>query len=86
MPSFLFTYEECENLAYGTYASMTANYYSKVKSLKAITDMTLTSHEEIKTGVYKLVYNYTRIVYVNYTKSVAEVEGVLISPQDFLIV
>lgn len=86
VPSFLFTYEECENLAYGTYASMTANYYSKVKSLKAITDMTLTSHEEIKTGVYKLVYNYNRIVYVNYTKSVAEVEGVLISPQDFLIV
>lgn len=86
VPSFLFTYEECENLAYGTYASMTASYYSKVKSLKAISDMALTSHEEIKTGVYKLVYNYNRIVYVNYTKSVAEVEGVLISPQDFLIV
>lgn len=84
--SFLFTYGDCEGLAYGNYASIAAQYYSKIKSLKAIADMRITSHEEIKSGIYKIVYNYNRVVYVNYTTSVAEIEGVLLSPQDFLIV
>ncbi len=84
--SFLFTYEECEGLSYGNYASIAAQYYSKIKSLKAVADMRITSHEEIKPGIFKIVYNYNRVVYVNYTSSVAEIEGVLLSPQDFLIV
>ncbi len=86
VPSYLFTYENNGNLSYGTYASVLSSYYSKLKSLKAVTDMRMTSHEKMQEGVYKIIYNYNKIVYVNYTKSVAEVEGVLISPQDFIIV
>ncbi len=86
VPAFLFTYEDCEGLAYGNYASIAAHYYSEVKALKAVADMKITSHEEIKPGIFKTVYNYNRVVYVNYTGSVAEVEGVLLSPQDFLMV
>ncbi len=86
VPSFLFTYEECNNLSYGAYASQTAHYYSKVKSLKAIQNMAMTSHEKLLTGVYKITYGYNKVVYVNYNQSVITVDGLLLSPQDFIIV
>ncbi len=86
VPSFLFTYEDCANLSYGMYASQTAQYYSKVKSLKAVENMVMTSHEKLLTGVYKITYGHKSIVYVNYNKSVITVDGLLLSPQDFIIV
>lgn len=84
-PSFLFTYNECADLAYADYASLTAKYYSKVKGLKAVTDMQITSHEQRVPGVYKIVYGYNKTVYVNYNKSVVTVDGLLLSPMDFVL-
>ena len=86
VPSFLFTYEDCNNLSYGSYASQTAQYYSKVKSLKTIQGMTITSHEKLLSGVYKVTYGYSKVVYVNYNKSVVTIDGLLLSPQDFILV
>lgn len=86
VPSFLFTYEECNGLSYGTYATQTAQYYSKVKSLKAVQSLPMTSHEKLLNGVYKVTYGYNKVVYINYNKSVVTVDGLLLSPQDFIIV
>lgn len=86
VPSFLFTYEECNDLSYGTYATQTAQYYSKVKSLKAVQNLPMTSHEKLLNGVYKVTYGYNKVVYINYNKSVVTVDGLLLSPQDFIIV
>ena len=84
-PSYLFTYNDCADLAYADYASLTAKYYSKAKSLKAVTDMQITSHEQRVPGVYKIVYGYNKTVYVNYNKSVVTVDGLLLSPMDFVL-
>lgn len=86
VPSFLFTYEECNGLSYGTYATQTAQYYSKVKSLKAVQNLPMTSHEKLLNGVYKVTYGYNKVVYINYNKSVVTVDGLLLSPQDFILV
>ena len=86
VPSFLFTYEECNDLSYGTYATQTAQYYSKVKSLKAVQNLPMTSHEMLLSGVYKVTYGYNKVVYINYNKSVVTVDGLLLSPQDFILV
>ena len=79
VPSFLFTYEECNDLSYGSYATQTAQYYSKVKSLKAVQNLPMTSHEKLLNGVYKVTYGYNKIVYINYNKSVVTVDGLLLS-------
>ena len=86
VPSFLFTYEECNNLSYGTYATLASQYYSKLKSLKAIQGLEITSHEKLLAGVYKVTYGYNKVVYVNYNDSVVTVDGILLSPQDFILV
>lgn len=86
VPSFLFTYEECNDLSYGAYATQTAQYYSKVKTLKAIQGLSMTSHEQLLNGVYKITYGHSKVVYVNYNKSVVTVDGLLLSPQDFILV
>ena len=86
VPSFLFTYEECNDLSYGTYATQTAQYYSRLKSLKSIQGMAITSHEKLLSGVYKTTYGYNKVVYVNYNESVVTVDGILLSPQDFILV
>lgn len=86
VPSFLFTYEECNNLSYGRHATVTAQYYSKLKSLKTIQGTAITSHEKLLTGVYKTTYAYNKVVYVNYNDSVVTVDGILLSPNDFILV
>ena len=86
VPSFLFTYEECNDLSYGAYATQTAQYYSKIKSLKTVQGMVMTSHEMLMPGVYKTTYGYNKIVYVNYNETVVTVDGLLLSPQDFIMV
>jgi hypothetical protein len=73
-------------LSYGTYATQTAQYYSKVKSLKAVQNLPMTSHEKLLNGVYKVTYGYNKVVYINYNKSVVTVDGLLLSPQDFILV
>lgn len=86
VPSFIFTYNKCENLSYGEYASSVAQYYSRIKALKAVTNLPLTSHEEIYKDVYKVTYGYSKTLYINYTGNVQTVEGVMLSPNDFLLV
>ncbi len=86
VPSFVFTHNKCENLSYGEYASLTAKYYTKLKNLKSVLSLPMTSHEKISDGVYKVTYGYSKLVYINYTGSVQTVEGVVLSPNDFLLV
>ena len=85
-PSFVFTHKGNESLDYGVYASQTAKYYSIVKRMMPLMDMEITSHEQVVSNVYKITYDYNKIVYVNYNPSVVEVNGVLISEKDFLII
>ncbi len=85
-PSFVFTHKGNESLDYGVYASQTAKYYSIVKRMMPLMDMEITSHEKVVSNVYKITYDYNKIVYVNYNPSVVEVNGVLISAKDFLII
>lgn len=85
-PTFLFTYGDCENLSYGIHASTIAKYYTNLKSLKSIQDMKITSHEKVGEGVYKTIYNYKRVVYVNFNSSVMMADGVLIAPQSFVLI
>ncbi len=85
-PSFVFTHNNCDALDYGPYASQTAKYYSKVKKMMPLMDMKITSHQKVVSGVYKVTYDYSKIVYVNYNPSVVEVNGILISAKDFVII
>ncbi len=85
-PSFVFTHNNSDILDYGPYAAQTAKYYSKVKQMMPLMDMEITSHEKIVSGVYKVTYDYSKIVYVNYNPSVVEVNGILVSAKDFVII
>jgi hypothetical protein len=57
-----------------------------MKSLKSIQGLEITSHEKLLAGVYKVTYGYNKVVYVNYNDSVVTVDGILLSPQDFILV
>lgn len=85
-PSFVFTHKGNDSLDYGIYASQTAKYYSIAKRMMPLMDMEITSHEQVVSNVYKITYDYNKIVYVNYNPSVVEVNGVLVSAKDFLII
>ncbi len=85
-PSFVFTYDGSEKLDYGLYAARTAQYYSQVKRMLPLTDMEITSHKQVVSGVYKIVYDYNKIVYVNYNPSVVEVDGIYVYANDFVII
>ena len=85
-PSFVFTYDKSAVLDYGLYATQTAKYYSSVKRMLPLMDMTITSHEQVVSGVYKITYDYSKIVYVNYNPSVVEVNGILVSAKDFVVI
>ncbi len=85
-PSFVFTYDKCDVLDYGVYATQTSKFYSSVKRMLPLMDMKITSHEQVVSGVYKITYDYSKIVYVNYNPSVVEVNGVLISAKDFVVI
>lgn len=84
-PSFLFTYDGTD-FDYGLFATSTAKYYSFVKRMSSLTDTVITSHEKVASGVYKVTYGFGKVVYVNYNPSVVTVDGILISPKDFVII
>lgn len=86
VPSFVFTHDKSGILDYGVYATQTAKYYSSVKRMLPLMDMKITSHEQILSGVYKITYDYSKVVYVNYNPSVVEVNGILVSAKDFVII
>lgn len=86
VPSFVFTYDKCDVLDYGIYATQTAKFYSSVKRMLPLMDMIITSHEQVVSGVYKITYDYSKVVYVNYNPSVVEVNGILVSAKDFIII
>lgn len=85
-PSFIFTHDNCAVLDYGVYATQTAKFYSSVKRMLPLMDMKITSHEQVVSGVYKITYDYSKIVYVNYNPSVVEVNGILVSAKDFVVI
>ena len=85
-PSFLFTHADCGGLEYGIHASQTAKYYTRIKQLMTLTDMTITSHEEIAAGVFKVIYDFNKVVYVNYNPAVVNVDGIFIDARDFVII
>lgn len=85
-PSFIFTYDNCNVLDYGVYATQTAKFYASVKRMLPLMDMKMTSHEQVVSGVYKITYDYSKVVYVNYNPSVVEVNGILVSAKDFVVV
>lgn len=86
VPSFVFTYDKCDVLDYGVYATQTAKFYSSVKRMLPLMDMKITSHEQVVSGVYKITYDFSKVVYVNYNPSVVEVNGILVSAKDFIVV
>ena len=85
-PAFLFTHNSQSNLNYNVYASYTAQLYARAKKLLPVMDMKMTSHEVVIDGVYKITYDYSKVVYVNYNPSVVEVNGVMISAKDFVVI
>ena len=85
-PSFVFTYDNCNILDYGVYATQTARFYSSAKKMLPLMDMKITSHEKVLSGVYKVTYDFNKVVYVNYNPSVVEVNGILVSAKDFVII
>ncbi len=85
-PSFIFTHSNCAVLDYGVYSSQIAKYYSSAKRMLPLMDMKITSHEQVVSGVYKITYDYSKVVYVNYNPSVVEVNGILVSAKDFVVI
>lgn len=85
-PSFLFTHSSESNLNYNVYASHTAELYADAKKLLPVMDMKITSHELVVPGVYKITYDYNKVIYVNYNPAVVEVNGVMISAKDYVII
>ncbi|MBQ8182511.1 MAG: hypothetical protein IJ025_01245 [Clostridia bacterium] len=86
VPSFLFTHESSSNLNYNIYATQTSELYSDAKALLPVMDMKITSHEKVVSGVYKTTYDYNKVVYVNYNPSVVEVNGIMISAKDYVVI
>lgn len=86
VPSFLFTHSADTSISYSSYATQTAKLYSKAKQLSPVMNMKMTSHEKVTDGVYKITYDYTKIIYVNYNPSVVEINGVMISAKDFIVI
>lgn len=86
VPSFLFTHSADTSISYSSYATQTAKLYSKAKQLSPVMNMKITSHEKVTDGVYKITYDYSKIVYVNYNPSVVEINGIMISAKDFVVI
>ncbi len=86
VPSFLFTHSADTGISYSSYATRTVKLYSKAKQMNPLMKMKITSHEKVTDGVYKITYDYAKIVYVNYNPSVVEVNGVMISAKDFIVI
>ncbi len=86
VPSFLFTHSSGSTLDYNAYVSQTASIYGEAKQILPLLDMSITSHEIAVPGVYKITYDYSRVVYVNYNPSVVEVDGIMIPAKDFVII
>ncbi len=86
VPSFLFTNDSTTAVSYSSYATQTSKLYSRAKKLSSVMNMKMTSHEKVTDGVYKITYDYSKIVYVNYNPAVVEVNGVMISAKDFIVI
>ncbi|MBR4286432.1 MAG: hypothetical protein IKT55_01865 [Clostridia bacterium] len=86
VPTFLFTHDASSNLNYSLYASETAKLYAESKALLPVMDMKMTSHEKVVSGVYKITYDYNKVIYVNYNPSVVEVNGIMISAKDYVVI
>lgn len=86
VPSFLFTHSELESLGYSAYVNAAASIYESAARALPLLGMGISSHQLVTSGVYKVIYDYSKIVYVNYNPSVVEVDGVMIPAKDFIVI
>lgn len=86
VPSFTFTHNSGSTLDYNAYVSSVAGICESAERTKDLLGMTITSHQNLLSGVYKVTYDYSKTVYVNYNTSVVTVEGIMIPPKDFIII
>jgi hypothetical protein len=86
VPTFIFTHDSASSLNYSLYASEAAKLYAETKALLPVMDMKMTSHEKVVSGVYKITYDYSKVIYVNYNPSVVEVNGIMISAKDYVVI
>lgn len=86
VPAFLFTHGTNSNLNYNMFVSYAAELYGDAKKLLPVMDMKITSHEVVVPDVYKITYDYNKVIYVNYNPAVVEVNGVMISAKDYVII
>ena len=86
VPAFLFTHSSNSNLNYNMFISQTTDLYGDAKKLLPVMDMKMTSHEVVVPDVYKITYDYNKVIYVNYNPAVVEVNGVMISAKDYVII
>lgn len=86
VPSFMFTHSDDTGISYNSYATQTAKMYSRAKQLLPVMNMSITSHEKVTDGVYKITYDYSKVFYVNYNPSLVEVNGIMVSAKDFVVI
>ena len=86
IPSFLFTHSDIESLGYNAYLNATASIYDSASRTLPLLGMGISSHEYVAPGIYKVVYDYSKIVYVNYNPSVVEIDGIMIPAKDFIVI
>lgn len=86
VPSFLFTHSELESLGYSAYVNAAASIYDSASRTRPLLGMSISSHQLVASGVYKVIYDYSKIVYVNYNPSVVEVDGVMVPAKDFIVI
>ncbi len=86
VPSFVFTHNSNSTLDYNAYISSVAKVYETAEKTFPLIGKTITSHQSVLAGVYKVTYDYSKTVYVNYNPSVVTVNGIMVPPKDFIII
>ncbi|MBQ2774496.1 MAG: hypothetical protein IJF40_01220 [Clostridia bacterium] len=90
-PSYEWSYEqtakdgETDNLYYENWITSAADFYTRANdALADVRSSRMTSHEEIKDGVFCTEYDTGAMVYVNYSQENVVVSGITIPAGDFL--
>ena len=97
IPYFELTYSGSEDLMYTDYAELFSSEYkswideaSEIykefnENLKDVWTALITSHEEVKTDVFKVTYDNGKVVYVNYNNEDVVVDGVTVNAMDYVV-
>lgn len=97
IPYFELTYSGSEDLMYTNYAELFSSEYTSWideaseiyqefnENLKDVWNALITSHEEVKTDVFKVTYDNGKVVYVNYNDEDVVVDGVTVNAMDYVV-